>query len=261
MKNKDFDYSKEDIIKCLMDVGVTKGDNIFIHSNIGFFGRLKDAKEPEDFYRIFKEAIFNVIGDEGTMVVPTFSYSFCWNQNFDKKETESVCGIFSEMVRKDPNASRSEDANFSIAAKGGNAEYFTSNSPEHSFGEESFWERFLGKNGKFCNFNFDSASTFIHYVEKCLKVPYRYDKKFSGLYLSGEKPEKRSFYHFVYDLEKPHHGPDFAKFNDKAIEKNLVKSSNLGRGQITIISAKDTFKLIEDEIKINPSFLIKGKIE
>jgi len=38
----------------------------------------------------------------------------------------------------------------------------------------------------------------------------------------------------------------------------LAKTANLGRGQIVLISAKDTFELIKKEIKKNPSFLVKG---
>ena len=195
-KNNEHDYSREDIIRALTEVGVSKGDNLFTHSNIGFFGRLKDATNEDDYYQIFKKAIFEVIGENGTLVVPTFSYSFCWSNIFDKDKTPSVCGFLSEMVRKDPQSLRSEDANFSIAAIGKNAEYFTKDAPEHSFGPKSFLERFLKSNGEFCNFNFDSASTFVHYVEKYLNVPYRYDKPFPGTFIANGKEKKRSILSF-----------------------------------------------------------------
>ena len=71
-----FDYSYEDIVKCLKNVGLKNGDKIFIHSNIGFFGKLKDANDSSKYYENFKTAIFEIIGSEGTLVVPTFTYSF-----------------------------------------------------------------------------------------------------------------------------------------------------------------------------------------
>ncbi len=257
---KDYDYSKEDIVKALRSAGVEKGDSIFSHSNIGFFGKLKDAKTAEDYYKAFKEVIFEVIGEEGTLVVPTFSYSFCKNKSFDAKNTPGVCGLFSEMVRKDKNSVRSADANFSIAAIGKNAEYFTKDTTFHSFGKGCFWERFLKKDGKFCNFNFDSGSTFIHYVEKCLGVPYRYDKGFSGKLLENGKEIECEFIHFVYDLNNPEHVPDFTKLDKRAKELGFSKVANLGKGTILRISAKDKFKLISEEIKKVPNFLIKGRI-
>jgi aminoglycoside 3-N-acetyltransferase len=253
-----YDYSSDDIIAALKGVGVRNGDNLFMHCNMGFFGRLKDATVQEDFYRIFKNAILEVIGTEGTMVVPVFSYSFCKRLVFDIDETPGVCGFFSEMLRKDPSSSRSADANFSIAAIGANLNYFTGDVPEHSFGKGSFWDKFLQKKGKICNFNFDAGSTFIHYVEKSLCVDYRYDKAFKGVSKNKNIEKEKVFYHFVYDLDKPGDYPEFTKFHKKAHELGLAKTANLGRGQIVMISAEDTFKLIEAEIPVNPMFLRKG---
>lgn len=255
---KKFDYSKNDIVEALLKVGICKNDNIFVHSNIGFFGKLKDAITKEDYGNIFKEAIFDVIGMDGTLIVPTFSYSFCNNQVYDKNKTIGIPGMFSEFIREDPHALRSDDANFSISAIGKNAEYFTKDAPCHSFGKNSFWERFLIHNGKICNFNFDSGSTFIHYVEKLLNVVYRFDKGFNGTSITNGKNEDKIFYHFVYDLEKSTDIPDFTKFDKRAKELGLTKIKNLGKGQVLSISTRDTLELIQNEIIKNPSFLIKG---
>ncbi|MCX6985405.1 MAG: AAC(3) family N-acetyltransferase [Lentisphaerae bacterium] len=252
------DYSRDEIISALKGLGAQKGDNLFMHSNMGFFGRLKDAASQEDYYRIFKESILEVIGSEGTMVVPVFSYSFCKGNVFDIDETPGGCGFFSEMLRKDPSSSRSADANFSVAALGANASYFTSDAPEHSFGKGSFWDKFLKKKGKICNFNFDAGSTFVHYVEKSICVNYRYDKAFKGISKSNNVEKEQVFYHFVYDLGKSGDTPEFTKFHKKAVETGMAKTANLGRGQILLISAEDTFKLIEAEIPGNPMFLRKG---
>lgn len=254
------DYAKQNIIEALKNLGISQGDSLFCHANIGFFGRLEDVKSPKDYYEIFKNAIFEVIGDDGTLVCPTFSYSFCRKQDFDVKNTQGVCGAFSELMKEDETAIRSVDANFSIVAIGKNAQYFTQESPDNSFGENCFWERFLKSEGIFCNFNFDSGSTFIHYVEKCLKVPYRWDKAFEGFVVNGEKKEKRTFYHFVYDLENENHTPDFTKFDKRAKELGFAKTANLGKGQVLKISAKDTFDIIEKQLKITPNFLIKGNL-
>lgn len=252
-----YDYTKEDIVKALKQVGLNREDSIFIHSNIGFFGKLKDCSDKDAYCKTFKECIFEVIGSEGTLVVPTFSYSFCNNQTFDKTKTESAMGLFSEYIRKDPSSIRSDDANFSVAAIGKNARKYTENVPLYSFGENSFWERFLKMNGKICNFNLDSASTFIHYVERLLKVPYRFDKAFSGISIEDQKEIQKTYYHFTHDLRKLENNPDFTKFDKKAKETGLVKISNLGRGQIICITAKETLELIKREISTD-NFLTKG---
>ena len=73
----------DDIVNAIQNVGVMKNDVLFSHSNIGFFGKLYDAKTTNDYCHAFMKAIFEIIGINGTLVVPTFSYSFCNNQNFD----------------------------------------------------------------------------------------------------------------------------------------------------------------------------------
>jgi len=253
-----FDYSKDDIVESLIQVGLKKSDNIFNHNNLGFFGKLKNAIDEESYCKIFKNAIFEVIGEDGTLVVPTFTYSFCWNRIFDKNKTLGTCGIFSEFIRKDSDAQRSDDANFSMSAIGKNANFFTRDSPSNPFGKDSFWERFLLKKGKICNFNFDSGSSFIHYVERLLNVPYRYDKPFAGKSMINGRLENRTFYHFVRDPDDPTVYPDCTKFDKKARELKKTKTANLGKGQIVCISAHDTMEIIKEEIQNQPDFLIKG---
>ena len=192
--------------------------------------------------------------------MPTFSYSFCRNQIFDKVATPSVCGFFSEAVRKDTTSLRSEDANFSVAAIGCKARELTEDVSPYSFGRGSFWDRFYQLKGKFCNFNFDSGSTFFHYAERCFKVSYRYDKPFPGIVIENGKRVKKVFYHFVYDLNKPQDMPDFVKFDKKAKALGLTKTSNLGRGQIVSVSAEDVFDLIKESLKEDPRFLIQGDL-
>lgn len=255
-------YTKHDIVNALHDVGVTQGDALFIHSNIGFLGRLEDAHDPASFYAIFKQALIQVVGQEGTIVVPTFSYSFCKKQEFNKDHTPGVCGFLSEAVRQDPEALRSDDANFSVAALGRLADYFTKQMPEYSFGKDSFWERFLKQGGKFCNINFDAGSTFIHYVERELAVPYRFDKPFQGVAVTGVTREHKTFYHFCYDLAQTEHAPYFERFDRYVKDHTIARTANLARGQVVMIGAQDTFDAIAQGLAQDPFFLTqKTKVE
>lgn len=255
-----YDYTYTEIVKSLKEVGLKNGNNVFSHSNIGFFGKLKDAKVKEDYYKSFKKAFFEVIGKEGTLIVPTFSYSFCWNKEFDSEKTPSECGLFTELLRKDPESIRSEDANFSVCAVGKNANFFTKEVPSNSYGKNSFWERFHKKNGVFCNLNYQITSTFIHYVERVLKVPYRYDKPFEGTIVINGLKEKRIYFHFVRSFNKNNHETNVVKYLEKADKLGMVKTSNLGKGKILVMTSKDMYNLIKKQIESNPAFLINGPL-
>lgn len=254
------DYTRSEIQDALRTAGIESGDTIFSHGNLGFFGSLENAESKEEYCESFVGAIRDVIGESGTLVVPTFTYSFTEGNFFDPSETESDMGMLSEYVRTHPDSIRSADPNFSIAALGPKAEYFTQNPPSHSFGQNSFWERFLAVQGKFCNFNFDAASTFLHYVERCLDVPYRWDKPFAGTIVQDGSTEQRVFYHYVRDLETEGHSPDFASFDERARSEDVVVRVDLGKGQIVQISAQDTYEVAENGFIENPSFLITGEL-
>ena len=75
MKKNEYEYN--DIVYALRNVGLEKGDSVFIHSNLGFFGKMKDATVSDDYNNFFKNAIFEIIGENGTLITPTFSFSFC----------------------------------------------------------------------------------------------------------------------------------------------------------------------------------------
>jgi aminoglycoside 3-N-acetyltransferase len=93
-------------------------------------------------------------------------------------------------------------------------------------------------------------------VEKQLAVPYRYDKPFSGHYINEQGiTSEKTFIHFVSDLEKPQDRAEFTLFDRQARRAGLVKSTNLGKGQLVSISATDTFFLIEQALKQAPRFL------
>lgn len=254
------DYTFSDISSALRDAGIKEGDSVFTHSNLGFFGTLDGANSKEEYCKIFYTAIRNVIDETGTFVVPTFTYSFTDGDFFDPTKTASDMGMLSEYIRTHPDSLRSTDPNFSVAAIGPKAEYFTIDSPSHSFGQDSFWERFLAVQGQFCNLNFDAASTFLHYVERCLDVPYRWDKPFSGTICQEDSKERRVFYHFVRDLKTDDHTPDFAAFDEYATQKDAVDRVNLGKGQVVKISAQDKYDIAEDGYLNDPSFLISGSV-
>ena len=252
------DYTEMQIVEALKLAGVKSGDSVFSHSNVAFFGIPECDLTYEAIYQMWKRAFLSVLGPEGTLVMPTFSYTFCRKKVYDPLTTPGDCGVLSEMMRQDPEAVRSEDANFSIVAIGKNAKHFTENSPEHSFGKDCFFERFYSAGGLFVNLNVHPASTFIHYVECMSKVPYRWHKPFPGEILLNGKLYKRQYYHFVYDLEKSEHRPDFSKFNNIAEECGIARSVALGRGKVVAISAEDTRKIIVEQLEKDISFLIKG---
>lgn len=250
-----FHYRKADVAAAIAAVGVKSGDIVFCHSNIGYFGYPETGRTPQDAIAIILSAFQDVLGPKGTLVVPTFTYSFCRREVFDPHNTPSTCGAFSEAIRLHQEAVRSHDPIFSVAALGAEAHLLASNAPIACFGPDSFWDRLRQAKGMICNLNLDAGSTFIHHVEKCLDVPYRFDKRFHGTFIENGQTQERDAIFFCRDLDKPGTEAAFEPFDAEARRRGLALTISVGRGAVVGISCEDTYELIDEQLKADPWFL------
>lgn len=253
-------FSYNDLRDALSRLPLEQGDVIFTHSNLGFFGRPEGVPEINQLCEMFFEAIMEALGEKGTLVVPTFTYSFPRKQIFSPLETPSAMGAFAEWVRCHPDSIRSEDPCYSVTAIGDDATSLAGNVPSNSFGDDSFFDRFYRMGGKVLNMNFDAGSTFIHYVERKLEVPYRFDKTFSGVIARNGEMHPASSTIWVRYLSDDALEFDSKPFNKLARENDMFRVESLGRGQIGVISAQDTYKLIFKTLPKRPWFLTKAEL-
>ena len=252
--NKKYHYTPLEIKNKLKKIGVKKGDLIFVHSNIAFFGKLKSKK---NLCEVFLKSIFEVIGNQGTLVVPTFTYSI--NSKFNKINTPSVCGVFSNYLMSLKAGSRSADPIFSVYSIGKYSKYLTeikNISNYECFGKNSFFEKFYKLNGKIVNFNDTCAATHIHYFEKLAGVSYRFDKKFKvKIDIKGVIYSKKIIFYCLRNFKKEE--ARFDKFHDYAIKYKLARQQKLGLGIITYMEIEKLKKLVFKKVKLKNFFIKK----
>jgi len=260
--------TKREIINALREVGLKKGDTVLIHSDVSTFGKIGLINDRDAFLGELFDAFMDVIGKEGTVVVPTFTYSFCKNESFDVRKTKSTVGAFTEFVRKQKDAVRSEDPIFSHAGVGKKAEELLKKTGGVCFGANSFFDRFYKNGGKIINFGKFFDITFIHYIERKFGVDYRFDKFFPGKIILEEGIESSKEVTF-YVRSLPEQGfnviYDMTKLGNELERKNLLKRVNLGGSFILCSDIKDCYEvglemLGRDEyafLEKNPHELIK----
>ena len=74
---------------------------------------------------------------------------------------------------------------------------FLKSSYIETFGKNSSFELILKNKFKiFCFCCSPNKITFLHYIEKINKVPYRFDKKFTGILLKNKKKIKQNIIYF-----------------------------------------------------------------
>jgi aminopeptidase-like protein/aminoglycoside N3'-acetyltransferase len=258
---------QKDIEDALKKAGLGKGDLVMVHSDLKTFGKIGNAVNKEHFLGLILNAFLNVLGKEGTLVVPTYTYSFCWKQIYDVKQSKSTVGTFTEFVRNQEMAVRSEDPIFSHAAIGKDAKKLMSNVSDVCFGENSFFDRLYKSNGKIINFGRFFDITFMHYIENNLKVPYRFDKKFSGTMIrtDGSKIHKEMTYFCNYyfspgveDEEQPVN-PTCRILEKELEEKGLIKKIRLGSSEIVCSKARDCHDVACEMYQKDKFIFINGK--
>ncbi len=245
-----------DITNSFKEIGISSGDTLFIHSCLFSFGRPVGECTKEGFANIFIEAILSVIGSEGTLIVPTFTLSFCKTGFFDSIHSKSEVGLLSEVFRQRNNIVRSSHPIYSVAVMGKDKDYYLSACTTNCSGVGSLFDLIHQKSTvKIMLLGLEvPATTQFHYVEEQAKVPYRHIKNFTGT-VDG-KPAAVDVY--VRNRQVvPTPQIDQSKFRSFFEEhKHLLKKTTLGDGTVMVIEEKDMHQLLWKKMKEDPNYFL-----
>lgn len=239
MKNS-YTYKESDIIKSFDKINIKKNDNLIVSTSLGMLGTIKSRN---DMNKVFFNIIKDHIGEQGTLFVPTYSYSFSNKKIFDVKKTKSSIGDFGNFVLKQKNIFRSEDPMMSITGLGPKAEKILKIDKNTSFGKGCVFEKMLKIELKILNIGLGpNWIPFLHYLDYLNKVPFRNDKYFTGQIVGKNNKKKSIKWHYqVRNLEEKSraNGHILGKLAEK---KKIFISTSLGRGRVLVANYNRLFK-------------------
>ncbi len=259
-----FEYDSQllyanDIRLALEQVGIQKSDSIFVHSDLKHFGKLSQIMNRDEFFGQMIDVFLNVIGPNGNLMMPTFSYSFCKGEIFDVLETPSAVGVLTEAFRRTSGIQRSIDPIFSVAAIGPKKDFFTDVSSE-CFGKNSIFDKLYQSNVKLIFFGPTFDITYAHYIENRFGVPYRYMKSFPGILRVGGNHRAATFHYYVRDLEiDPQY--DLEKIADILNTHAVLRKVHLGMSIIRSVTAQDAYRVLFEELKKDPYCLLSSTVK
>ncbi len=88
------DKTEPELVQGLRDAGLGRGDLVFVHLNLEALDPYL-ANQPDGGADRFFTALRQVIGAEGTVLVPTYTFSFCRQEGFNVKDTPTPGGPWS----------------------------------------------------------------------------------------------------------------------------------------------------------------------
>jgi aminoglycoside 3-N-acetyltransferase len=230
------------ILEALQGVGVKAGDGLLIHSALQFFGR------PEGGIEIYLSALEKVLGPEGTIVVPTFNFTFAGGEDYDPEAAPSVgMGAFSEYIRQQPQALRTTHPMQSFAVIGKWAAELAACDTPSAFDDGSAVDRILEYDFKLLLLGADiQAAAILHYSEQRAEVPYRHWKNFTGRIKKGDQWEEHTYRMFVRDMDIDAQLVIYA-IQDVLEQNGQWSSKKLNYGTISLCRLKD-FVSVTDRI-------------
>lgn len=180
------------------------GDSIWISSElIKLVLSLKKKQivfDGNDLINAFQKAV----GEEGTILIPTFSFEFSNKKHYDILKTKGITGALGNLALQRVDFKRTKHPMHSFMVWGKDKELLTSMDNKNSFGIDSPFGYCIRNHVKQVVLGTDyvHAVTFIHYAEATCNVPYRFIKSFTGEYVTetGET-EIRTYDYMARKLE------------------------------------------------------------
>jgi len=253
------------VIKDLLQKnGVIKGDTICVFSDITSFGvpnTLKDHIKKRGMNYLldsYIDTFKDVVGKEGILLMPTFTYSACNNEIFDVNNSKSTVGVLTEYFRKKEDVKRSLHPIFSFAAYGKKADEILKQEDWDSFSEKSVMGKLENINAMYILFGvgMHESATFVLYSEQKYKAYYRYFKNFPGIIVDGDKKVETDVSYYVRDLNINY---EYSWENLEKIGKKrgIIKSDKFESGEIMLMRAKEIDFLIREELDRDKDSLIR----
>jgi len=247
----------QDLLVGLKQLGVKKGDIIYVHSSLSSFGYIIGGVNT------LIEALLESVGEDGTIVVPCFSIkgsmanTLSDNYVFVPKKTPSTIGALPEAFRLLKNAVRSIHPTHSVCAIGKKAEYLTAGHQfcETTFGRDTPFHKLLNANCLILLLGVDvQFPTFYHTFEDLN------DSFPINVYLKTEFEAKvLDYYGNELIMNIKAHNPEIAKYRidhvrgliiRKLFRKYYFKEGGLtevkiGKAKCYSIRCQDMYKVIE----------------
>jgi aminoglycoside 3-N-acetyltransferase len=191
------EVTQAQVTAALQALGIGPGDNLLVHSAVQYLGR------PAGGIGMYLQALRAVTGPGGTLVVPAFNFAFARGERYDPQSTPSdAMGVFSEYVRQQPDARRTQHPLSSLALLGPLAADLASLDTTGAYDPGSAFERLVELDFKLLLLGASiQAVSMVHYSEQRLHVPYRFWKDFHGLVRTDHGWEPRSYRMFARDLQ------------------------------------------------------------
>jgi len=269
------EITQSQVVEILRSLGVRAGDGLLVHSAIQFLG------QPQDGVAMYLAALQEVLGLDawleqerspgnaaeskakaGCLAVPAFNFAFARGERYHPQKTPAEnMGVFSEFVRRQPQAQRTRHPMQSLAVIGPCAAGLVARDTPSAFDPGSPFERMLELDFKLLLLGADlQAASIIHYSEQRAGVPYRYWKDFRGLIYRDQAWQACQYRMFVRHLEADAQ-LDLHPIQDLLQSRRQWAQRQVNYGAVAVCRLADFVAAADEILNADPWALVTNRAE
>lgn len=251
---KFLNYSEIDFDFHLKKLGLKKNMNLVIHASLMLF---LNKNSPNLLFN----SIMKILGDNGTIFFPLFSFRSHGNSTFKKLKTKpNSMGLLSNYIWENhlDEINRSNCFIHSYGGIGKNKNLLDLIKIDRSYGKGSFFDLAYQKNMFFIAFglNLTNGCTQIHNSENIKNVDYKKKILLRRKYEINGKIKKVNY---NYHRKSKKIKSDFSKLEELLLKKKLINKVHLTN---KVYSLSGYTGLLQEntlrELKKNPLLLVKS---
>jgi len=207
--------------------GIVRGDTVMLMADLTRIAWRAKREGGQFDAAALIDAFRDAVGEEGSVLVPTYNFDLPDGAYFDVRRTASTSGALGNAALAHPAFARTPHPLHSFAVTGPAAAELVTPSERGSFGPGSPFAYLYRHRGVLVTLDLpvNNALTFGHFVEEQERVAYRYDQTMRFHYTDatgGTSPRE-----FTIFTKKPGHHMDFTP-----METALERAGALRRGTV-----------------------------
>lgn len=247
--------TRDEIAANLATLGVARGGIVLVHSSLSSLGYVKGGAVS------VLEALYDVVGPAGTLVLPTHSWEAmeAGCRVFDVTRTGSCVGLLTEVFRRMPGVHRSLHPTHSVAALGPEAVWLTEGheQAETPCGPGTPYAKALERNCQivFLGTGLESNTVF-HTAEAAAAVPYLLHDAPDLFTLIDAKGIQHTASIWRHRARVPRR---FAALEATLVSENLLRIGHVGPARAGLLQGKPFDIWMRDVLAHDSSYLLEAR--
>ncbi len=235
--------NRRDIVMGLRSLGIKEGDILLVHSSLGSLGNVDGGADT------VINALMEVIGESGTLVMPTFASP---DKIFDRSKSPTRLGRIPDEFWRRKGVVRSMHPTHSVAAWGFRKYEVIADHEKASdaYGENTPYKRIADWGGYILLLGVDlDRCTMLHTVEALLDAPYL--RRVEASYVDEESEINKIK---VERMAGPHR--NFIGLNKAFLDSGIMIKGKIGNALCRLIKAGEMLELCIDMMKEKPDLML-----